>query len=116
MQRHAANWHWCLSMEGKVSRRVLARVDMCRDQQHKTSLGSYKRRVYLTSVGENNTHHPSVDAVSTNYTSAAKIHISGCQFPCRRCVLVSKSRKLKCQERPRMLGFHVLFIAFYRVF
>ena len=36
---------------------------------------SYKRRVHLTSVGEN-THHPSVDAVSRNYTSLASIHIS----------------------------------------
>ena len=59
-----------------------------------------------------NTHHPSVDAVSRNYASAVKIHISGCQSPCTRCVLVSKSRKLKFQDMPRTLGFHVLFIAF----
>ena len=74
-------------------------------------LNNYKRRVCLTSVGEN-TYHPSVDAVSRNYKSAARIHISRFQSLCRRCVLVSKSRKLKFQERPPTLGFHVLFIAF----
>ena len=67
-----------------------------------SSQSSHKRRVYLTSVGEN-THHPSVDAVSRNYTSSARIHISRCQSPCRRCVLVSKSRKLKFQDMPRTL-------------
>ena len=39
--------------------------------------GFYQHRVYLTSVGET-THHPSVDAVSKNYTSAARIHIIRC--------------------------------------
>ena len=55
--------------------------------------------------------HPS--ATRPNYnTSKARLHISRCESPCRRCLLVSKARMLKFQAMPWTLGFRVLFMHF----